>query len=103
MLAQFNAPSFLEAGMLICFGVSWPMSILKTLRTKVVAGKSLGFLSLVLAGYLSGIGAKIAIAVGRGEPLAWVSALYTLNGLMVATDIALYLRYSRRRSAVKSS
>jgi hypothetical protein len=102
MLVQFDAASLLEAGMLLCFGASWPISMLKTLRTKVVAGKSLGFLALVLAGYLSGIGAKVAIAVGRGEPLAWVSALYTLNGLMVATDIVLYLRYSRRRSAVKA-
>lgn len=87
--------SYFEAGMLICFGVGWPVSIFKTLRTKHVSGKSLGFLILIFIGYVSGIGAKIARAAG-GEGLDWVIALYALNGLMVAIEIVLYAKYSPR-------
>ena len=86
--------SFLEAGMLICFGVSWPVAITKTLRAKKVSGKSFGFLVLVFIGYLCGIGAKFSIASASGKPLEWVTALYALNALMVAVDGLLYLRYS---------
>ena len=44
-----------EGLMLICFGVSWPPAIIKTLRVKNPAGKSFIFMTLVLTGYLSGI------------------------------------------------
>jgi hypothetical protein len=43
--------SVFEAGMIVCFGISWPVAILKTLKTRSVAGKSRTFLVLVLAGY----------------------------------------------------
>ncbi len=89
----------LEAAMLICFGFSWPIAIMKTLRVKETAGKSLGFLVMVLIGYLAGIGAKFAIATGRAEPIHWVASLYALNAMMVATEITLYLRYRRRSAA----
>ena len=39
--------NFFEATMLICFGVSWPVSIAKALRTKEVAGKSPWFMILI--------------------------------------------------------
>ena len=48
-----------EGIMLICFGVSWPPAIIKTLRVKNPQGKSFIFLSLVLIGYLCGICGKI--------------------------------------------
>jgi hypothetical protein len=93
MLAQVGAASYFEAGMLICFGVSWPVAIAKTLRAKKVAGKSVGFLALVFIGYLSGIAAKFAVHFATGEPMSWLVALYALNAAMVAVEIALYLRY----------
>lgn len=31
----------LEAAMLVCFGASWPFSILKAVRTRVVRGKGI--------------------------------------------------------------
>ena len=40
-----------EGLMLICFGVSWPPAIIKTLRVKNPAGKSFIFMMLVLTGY----------------------------------------------------
>lgn len=41
--------------MAICFGVSWPVAIWKTLKTKGVNGKSVTFLALVARGYDFGI------------------------------------------------
>ncbi len=87
---------FFEGGMLACFGVSWPVSIMKTLRAKRVEGRSLGFLVLVFVGYLSGITAKIARAWYGHEPLEIVTWLYVINALLVATDLALVLHYGRR-------
>jgi len=81
-----------EIGMLLCFGISWPVSIAKTLRTKVVTGKSPMFMAIVSLGYLSGILHKVFYN------LDWVLILYVLNMLMVLTDLMLYLHYSRREA-----
>ena len=43
---------FLEALMMICFGLAWPTDIYKTLRVRRVEGKSLGFMAVVLVGYV---------------------------------------------------
>ncbi len=40
----------LEAVMMICFGLSWPASILKSWRARTSRGKSLVFLSMVAVG-----------------------------------------------------
>jgi len=80
--------SFFEATMLIYFGVSWPVSIAKALRTKVVLGKSPWFMILISLGYTSGV---IHKAVNNPN---WVIFLYVLNLLMVLIDLSLYLRYS---------
>jgi len=45
--------------MLLCFGASWPISITKSLRTRVVAGKSPAFMAVIGSGYLSGIVHKL--------------------------------------------
>jgi hypothetical protein len=79
--------SVFEALMLICFGVSWPISIAKALRTKQVAGKSPVFMAIICLGYLSGIIHKALYAFD------WVIFLYALNFCMVATDLFLYYHY----------
>ncbi len=83
--------NFFEATMLICFGVSWPVSIAKALRTKEVAGKSPWFMILISLGYTSGI---IHKAINNPN---WVIFLYALNLVMVLIDLSLYLRYSRSK------
>ena len=45
---QFKSMSFFEAGMLICFGASWPFAVAKTYKSKSVKGKSRLFLSLII-------------------------------------------------------
>jgi ABC-type Na+ efflux pump permease subunit len=84
-----------EAGMLICFGISWPASIRKTLRAKRVEGKSLAFLGMIFSGYLAGIAAKLLLAAEAGTWPQAVTLLYAVNAAMVAADIGLYLHYRR--------
>lgn len=86
--------------MLICFGVSWPVSIAKSLRTKIVAGKSPAFMSIVCLGYLSGIIHKILFSFD------YITILYVLNFIMVAFDLYLYFHYlpnAKTEKALKSS
>ncbi len=78
--------SVFEIVMLVCFGAAWPFSIYKSWKTRQVAGKSLPFLLVILVGYISGILHK---AIYRYDAVIF---LYALNAVMVATDIALYLR-----------
>ena len=94
MIAQtLTIPQIFEAGMLICFGISWPVSILKSIRTRHVVGKSLGFMVLVFIGYISGMTAKFVAASINNQWPQPVTILYVLNGLFVAIDITLYLKY----------
>jgi hypothetical protein len=79
--------SVFEVMMLVCFGVSWPISIAKALRTKKVEGKSPVFMVVICVGYLSGILHKLFFAYD------WVIVLYAINMIMVATDLLLYYRY----------
>lgn len=89
--------SVLEAVMLVCFGVSWPLSIYRTYRVKNPVGKSIAFLWLIIIGYLAGILNKI---FGRMD---WVVYLYALNAAMVATDLVLVYYYRARRKAEGST
>ncbi|MBN1798407.1 MAG: hypothetical protein JW822_07510 [Spirochaetales bacterium] len=82
--------SVFEAIMLLCFGLGWPVSIIKALRTKVVRGKSPVFMAIIFLGYLSGITHKLIFTFD------WVILLYILNCIMVGIDLFLYFRYLPR-------
>jgi hypothetical protein len=75
-----------ETTMLICFGISWPVSVYKSWVSRKTGGKSLFFLFLIEFGYLVGLTGKILF-----NP-SYVIAVYILNILFVTTDIALYFR-----------
>jgi hypothetical protein len=81
--------SIFEVIMLVCFGISWPISIAKAIRTKLVAGKSPVFLIIIIIGYASGIIHKAIHSVD------WVIILYIINLIMVAIDLILYIRYKK--------
>ena len=85
---------FFEAGMLICFGCSWPAAILKTVRVKRVDGKSIHFLFLVFIGYMCGITFRILTSIHAGE-FNWILLLYFALAGLVLTEILLYFRYSK--------
>ncbi len=86
---QIKSMSFFEAGMLICFGASWPFAVMKTYRTKNVKGKSKLFLTLIIIGYIFGIINKILNSV---DFVLW---LYVVNLLLVSTDFVLCIMYGR--------
>ncbi len=92
-----RAAEVLEAAMLVAFGVAWPVDILRTLRTRRVEGKSLAFMGLILAGYGAGLAAKLLRAADAGAWPEVVSAMYVVNGLLVAADMALVAKYRRMR------
>lgn len=86
--------SFLEAVMLVCWGLSWPVSIIKALRTKIVLGKSPLFTLLIAVGYICGISHKILYSRD------YLIILYLFNLAMILTDLYLYVRYNPRRPKV---
>jgi len=56
----------LEAAMLICFGVSWPVDIYKAWTSRRTEGKSLAFMCLIFVGHLAGVAAKLTRALPVG-------------------------------------
>ena len=76
-----------EAIMLICFGISWPVSIYKSWTVKKVTGKSVVFLWMIFTGYVSGLFHKYFYNFDM------VIILYSMNAIMVLIDIILYYKY----------
>lgn len=83
-------PPFFEAAMIILFGVSWPMSVMKSYRSRTTKGKSLLFEVFILLGYLCGITGKIITG-----NVTYVLVFYCINTAMVIVDLCLYVRNSR--------
>ena len=83
-----------ETVMLICFGLSWPFNIAKSLKSRTAKGKSLQFEIFIWIGYIFGI-AKNFIKFFNGSTgfiffLAW--GFYFLNFIEITIDMALYFR-----------
>lgn len=76
--------------MLLCFACSWPVSIIKTLKTKVVLGKSPLFMMIIMLGYICGIIHKVL------NNYDIVTYLYAFNLLIVSTDLCLYFYYIKK-------
>lgn len=81
--------------MLICFGVSWPVSVYKSWVSRKTGGKSLAFLFLIDFGYLVGLVGKILF-----NP-SYVIAVYVLNLVFITADILLYFRNRRLEAREK--
>ena len=79
--------SVLEAGMMVCFGASWPFQVVKTFKSKAVGGKSILFLWLVEIGYVMGMLHHILYAPDK------VIYLYLMNFILVGADMTLYYKY----------
>ena len=75
----------LEALMLVCFGLSWPISVAKNIRAKSARNMSLRFTLLIIAGYVAGIAAKIV----QGE-FHYVFAVYIVNLAIVSVNVVVY-------------
>ena len=86
--------SILETVMIISFGISWPLSIIRSYRSKSTKGKSLMFSCFILIGYACGIARKIIqIVSGSSGFLFYLSFFfYVLNFIEISIDVALYFR-----------
>lgn len=87
----------LEVIMIVSFGASWPLNVLKSYKARTTKGKSLGFLLLILFGYVAGIASKLvneAYMSSIGEKW-YVLFFYVLNFIMVSADLIMYVRNYR--------
>ena len=87
-------PEILEIVMLLCFGASWPMNVIKSWNARTTKGKSLAFLCLILLGYVAGITAKLInpVYMAAFSEKWYVLFFYVLNFCMVGVDFCLYFR-----------
>jgi hypothetical protein len=84
---DFIMGSILETVMLICFGFSWPLNVIKAYRAETAKGTSLPFILLIITGYIAGISAKII-----GGHINYVLVVYILNLAIVSMNIVVYFR-----------
>jgi hypothetical protein len=71
----------LEAAMLVCFGVAWPLNLLLMLRHRRPEGKGMPFTVVIASGYVCGATAKV---------------LLHLNALSVAANVAVQIHFRRQ-------
>lgn len=75
----------LESIMLICFGLSWPMSVVKNYRAHTAKSMSLPFILLIITGYIAGIIAKLC-----AHNYSYVLAIYLINLAFVSANLVIY-------------
>ncbi|MFR4477078.1 MAG: PQ-loop domain-containing transporter [Ruminococcus callidus] len=78
----------LETAMLICFGCSWPINLVKNYKCRSAKGMSLPFILLLMVGYIAGISAKFILGVNVHN--AHVLVVYLLNLAMVTANLFVY-------------
>ena len=86
--------SIFEAGMMICFGVSWQLAAYQTYTCKCVHGKSIYFSMLIMLGYICGITHKLLYS---RDVVIW---LYIINMAFLLTDMILWYRYRNNPAPV---
>ena len=79
--------SILETVMLVCFGFSWPLNVIKAYKAKTAKGTSLPFILLIITGYIAGISAKLI----SGQ-INYVLIAYILNLAIVSLNVIVYFR-----------
>lgn len=87
----------LEIVMIVSFGASWPLNVIKSYKARTTKGKSLPFLLLIFFGYIAGIASKFmneAYMASFSEKW-YVLFFYFLNITMVGLDLLLYVRNYR--------
>lgn len=85
-----------EVIMVIFFGVSWPLSIIKSYKSRTAKGKSVIFIIFIIIGYLSGITSKIV-----GNKINYVLIFYCINLIAVSIDLFLFIR-NRKLDAINN-
>ncbi len=87
-----------EALTIFCFGLSWPISIRKSLISRTAKGKSLFFEVFLLVGYAFGIARKVIqlTALDHSGFIFFLSFFfYVMNFVSISIDVALYFRNTK--------
>ncbi|MBR4411107.1 MAG: hypothetical protein IKV72_01935 [Firmicutes bacterium] len=79
--------SLLETLMLICFGCSWPLNLMKAYKSRTAKSTSLPFILLIITGYIAGITAKVL----TGQ-INYVLVAYLINLAIVSLNLLVYFR-----------
>ena len=82
--------SILEATMLVCFGLSWPINTMKAYRARSAKNMSLPFILMIITGYVAGISAKLLT-----NQTNYVLAVYFINLVVVSINLMVYFRNKR--------
>ena len=77
--------------MLVLFGISWPISLIKSIKSKSTKGKSLIFLVLIDVGYICGMTSKIVSTTFVWATDWWIFVIYAINFSFVTADLIVYL------------
>ena len=87
----------LEVIMIVSFGFSWPLNVLKSYRARTTKGKSLAFLLLIFFGYIAGIASKFVNQdyMNNIADKWYVLFFYILNFIMIGADLVMYVRNRR--------
>lgn len=89
----------LETLMIVCFGLSWPISIRKSWVSRTAKGKSLFFEVFIWVGYIFGIVRKFILCFTATSALGWLFylgwAFYVLNFAEISIDMLLYFRNTK--------
>lgn len=94
--------NLLEAFMILCFGLSWPISIRKSWVSRTAKGKSLFFEVFIWIGYIFGIVRRF-IMLNENPNRDWVFflawAFYFINIIEITIDMGLYFRNKKLDAA----
>lgn len=82
-----NLAHLFEAGMLVCFGFSWPINVVKAYKARTAKSTSLAFICLIITGYVAGVTAKMI-----NHQYNYVLAVYFMNLAIVLANVAVYFR-----------
>ena len=88
--------SLFETVMLICFGFSWPMNVIKAYKARTAKSTSLPFIVLIISGYIAGITAKVV----SGQ-INYVLIVYLINLAIVSLNVVVYIRNRRLDKQVR--
>lgn len=76
-----------EVAMLLCFGASWPVAVVKAYRSRTARGVSIFSSLLILSGYLFGIIYKLT-----SNQISYVLIFYFFNFFIVFIHCVLIYR-----------
>jgi hypothetical protein len=95
----------LEVIMIVSFGASWPINVMKSYRARTTKGKSLAFLLLIFFGYIAGIASKLVSEtyMSQIDRKWYVLFFYVLNLTMVGVDILMYARNTKLDRAAEAA